>query len=191
MMSPEAAAAVYSALAGGVLAALCVLAGMFAGRYLRERGKVRCVVWGWEMTEAGALGQAVCSFEVDLFNERPSPTGLRGVSVEFFRNGERLAASPLRISVSDEELGVLNLPSRRWVHTSLYTLFEGEEARRLTGFRRAEFVGYFPDGRAFRRKIVERKDFVVGHKKKTIKRKDYALALWRRLFGRGDQGMPR
>jgi hypothetical protein len=170
-MSPEVAAALYGALAGGIVAITGVLAGMFAERRLRGRRKVRCVIWGWRTTvrEAGPLSRAVCSFEVDLFNERPSPTGLRSVSVALLRDGEQWVVTRLRAADSDEELGVLNLPPQQWVHAGLYAFFEGEGAQELVNFRRADFVGYFPDGGTFRRKIAERKD--------------YARPRWRKLFG--------
>ena len=187
-MSSEAATAIYGALVGGVLGMVGVLVGMLVERHLRERGQVRCVISNWELTAAGSrpLGQekAVCSFEVDLFNEKPSATGLRDVSVVFLReDGEGQMIGPLRSSDSDEEVGVLNLPPRRWMRGSLYALFEGEEAREISGFREAYFVGYFPDGSGFRQRIVERKDFVATRKRKHAVRKEYTY-WWRRIFGR-------
>ena len=91
-------------------------------------------------------GKVVCSFEVDLFNERALATGLRGVCVEFLREDEQRVVGRLWTSESDEEVGVLNLPPRRWVSASAYAVFEGEDAPKLSGFRRADFVGYFPGG---------------------------------------------
>ncbi len=181
-MSPEVVSALYGALAGGIVAITGVLAGMFAERRLRGRRKVRCVIWGWKTTvrEAGPLSRAVCSFEVDLFNERSSPTGLRSVSVALLRDGEQRAVARLRAADSDEELGVLNLPPQQWVHTGLYAFFEGEVAQELVNFRQADFVGYFPDGKEFRRKIIVRKNFVVTRKKKHSTRKDYA-PWWRKM----------
>jgi len=185
-MSSEATAALYGALAGGViaivgvaLATVGVLVGVLIERRLRENKKVRCVASGWEMTEAEPLGWAACSFEVELFNERPSPTGLRGVCVEFLRDGGQPTVGRLRLPASTEVLGVLNLPPQQWVRMSLHAFFEGQEARSLTDFQRADFVGYFPDGRVFRRKIVERKNFVAGLKKKHASRKNY-VPWWRR-----------
>jgi hypothetical protein len=78
-------------------------------------------------------------------------------------------------------LGVLNLPSQRWVRATLHAFFEGKETQDLEGFQRADFVGYFPDGKEFRRKIVVRKNFVVTRKKKQHStRKDYA-PWWRKM----------
>jgi hypothetical protein len=186
-MSPEATAAIYGALAGGfvaisggVLATLTILVGMFIKRRFKERKRVRCVVSEWDMTEVEPLGWAACSFEVELFNEKLSPTGLRGVRVEFLRDGEPPTAGHLRESASTEVLGVLNLPPQRWVRATLHAFFEGEEMRDIEGFRQADFVGYFPDGKEFRRKIVVRKTFGVARKKKHSTRKDYA-PWWRKL----------
>ena len=187
-MSSEAAAIVYGTLVGGVLGMVGVLVGMLVERRLRERGQVRCVISNWEVRapKSGPLGQekAVCSFEVDLFNEKPSATGLRDVSVVFLQeDGERRTIGSLRSSVSDEEVGVLNLPPRRWVRGKLYAVFEGEEAREISGFREAHFVGYFPDGSGFRQGIVGRKPFVATRKKKHSVRKDYTY-WWRRILSR-------
>lgn len=180
-MSPEATMTLYGVLAGGaiamsggVLATLGILVGMFIQRRRREHKEVRCVVSGWDLTEAMPLGWAACSFEVELFNEEISPTGLRGVRVEFIGNGERPAVGRLRLPASTEVLGVMNLPPQRWERATLHAFFEGEEARELVGFRRADFVGYFPSGKEFRRKIVERKNFVAARKKGHIGQRVYA-----------------
>jgi hypothetical protein len=191
-VSPEVSAALYGALAGGVVAiasgvlvAIGILGSMFVQRRLRARKKVHCVISGWEtaVRETGSLSQAVCSFEVDLFNERFSPTGLRALSVEVFRDGEQPAVGRLRTMASDEELWVLNLPPRQWLHKSMYALLEGEEVHKLKDLRWADFVGYFPDDKAFRQRIVERKDFVAAPKKDHAIRKDYT-PWWRRIFDR-------
>lgn len=181
-VSLEATMLTYGAIAGGALAMIGVLTGMFAERYLQERGKVRCVVSDWQLAfyEAGASGgepvRAVCSFEVNLFNERTLPSGLRGVSVAFVQNGEEEVVGRLRSSISDEEVEVLNLPSRRWVCVSLYGYFEVEEARKLSNFERADLVGYFPDDRKFRQRIVVRKDFVASRKRFVATRKNFVAA---------------
>jgi hypothetical protein len=185
-MSPEVAAAVYGGLVGGVLAMFGVLAGMFVERRLQECGKVRCIVSDWDLREAGPLGRAVCSFEVDLFNERHSPTGLRDIYVTFLRDDEQRPIVRLKDSVSHENLEVMNLPSRRWVHANLYAFFKGEELQTLSDFRRVELVGYFPDGREFKQTIVERKDFIVSRKRAGASWKSYAQPWWRSMFGHRD-----
>ena len=191
-MSPEATAALYGVLAGGIivvvggmLATFGIFAGVFIDRRLKARKKVRCVVTGWDMTEAEPLGWAACSFEVELFNEETSPTGLRGIRVEFLRDGERPAVGHLRLPASTEVLWVINLPPQRWERAYLHAFFEGEEAREVANFRRADFVGYFPNGKEFRRKIIERKDFVAARKKKSFSRKNYA-PWWRRSAVRSE-----
>ena len=197
-MGSEAAAAMYGALVGGMIAlAAAVLgaAGVLVGRYVtrrlqERRTKLHCVLWGWEMTEADALGRAVCSFRVDLFSERPLATGLRGICVEFIRQDEQQMFGRLWTADSDEELGVLNLPPRRWVSASVYAFLEGEERSKLSGFRRADFVGYFPNGGEFRRRIVERKDFVASRKRAVDNRKSYTHPWWRRVLGGRDEDRP-
>jgi hypothetical protein len=81
------------------------------------------------------LGQAFCSFEVYLFNERLLATGLRDVSVAFHRDGEEELVCSLKDRASAQSLRVLDLPPRRWVHARPYAFFEGEEAQRLPATR--------------------------------------------------------
>lgn len=195
-MSTEATAAVYGALVGGVLAIFGVLAGMFVARYLERRVVLRCVISGWELTflEGGPLGdgeeaafpgvdQAEYSFEVAIFNEDRLPTGLRGVCAALLRDDERELICDLEDPASLRKVEVLNLPPRQWVHARLRGRFEGEETRTLRRLRRADFVGYLPDGKVFRRKIVDRKDFRASRKRTTVRRKDYARSWWRRTLG--------
>ena len=110
--------------------------------------------------ETGPLDRAVCSFEMDLFNEG-LPTGPRGPSVVFY--GE----------------------DRRWVHASVYALLEGEAVREASGFRRVHLVGEFPDGTTFERKIVQRQYFVAARTRTGGARKDYVASynLRSRLLG--------
>lgn len=169
---------VYAVLA---LMAIGLLAVAFVAlRLLRRRGKVRCVVWDWELRffrggEPG--GQAVLSFEGYLLNEGSLPTSLHDARVLFVRDGAREVIGHLRHSDSDEDLQVLNLPSCRGVYVSLYATFEGEEAREVPGFWRADLVGRFPNGRIFRRKIAGREDFMAARKKVSASRKDFAASL--------------
>jgi hypothetical protein len=182
-MSSQAAAAIYGGLVGGVLAMIGVLAGMLLESRLQRRGKLRCVVSDWELTEVGSLGQAFCSFEVYLFNERLLATGLRDVSVVFYRDGEEGLICLLKDHTSSESLRVLDLPPRRWVHARPYSMFEGNEAQKLKGLRRVELVGRFPDGSEFRQKILAREDFGATRSGPVGPRKDYTRPWWRRMFG--------
>jgi hypothetical protein len=181
-MTPQAVAAVYGGLVGGVLAMIGVLAGMALESRLQRRGKLRCVVSDWELTDVGPLGQAFCSFEVYLFNERLLATGLRDVSVVFYRDGEQGWVYLLKDRASSENLRVLDLPPRHWVHVRPYALFEGKEAQELTGLRRVELLGCFPDGSEFRQNILAREDFVATRSEPVGPRKDYTRPWWRRMF---------
>ncbi len=182
-MSPQAAAAIYGSLVGGVLAMVGVLAGMLLERRLQRQGKVRCVVSDWELTEVGALKQAFCSFEVYLFNERLLATGLRDVSVAFYRDGEQGRVYLLKDRASSESLKVLDLPPRRWVHVRPYAMFEGKEAQTLAGLRRVELVGCLPNGSKFRQTILARENFVATRSEPVGSRKDYTRPWWHRRSG--------
>jgi hypothetical protein len=56
----------------------------------------------------------------------------------------------------------------------------------LSGFRRADLLGRFPDGRVFKLTIVERRDFVASPKKAVSDRQDYVASrnFYSRLRGR-------
>ena len=187
-MTPEITAALYGGISGGVLAMLGVLIGVFVERQLQWRGKVRCVVSDWDLSfqHAGELTQATCSFEVDLFNEQPLATGLRDVRVVFVKDDGEEIVGRLRDVLLREGVTV-NLPPREWVHASLHGRFDDREARMLENFRRAEFLGYLPDGRAFRQRIIGRKDFMARRKRLFPGRKDYhSGSLWRGPSGDED-----
>src|SRR5215207_9091656 len=98
-MTPQAVAAIYGGLVGGVLAMIGVLAGMALERRLQSRGKLRCIVSDWELTDVGSLGQAFCSFEVYLFNERILATGLGTVSWCSMGAAERGGVTFLKIGL--------------------------------------------------------------------------------------------
>ena len=190
-MSLETAVAVALAgcAVGGAIGVAGVLVGLLVGRRLEERPLVRCVVSDWDLKlyeESGPLGRVVCSFEIDLFNEGLA-TGLRGPSVVFYGDdGGWVAAVGLRDAVSKRDLWAIDLPSRKWAHVSVYALLEGGEAHDASRFRQVHLIGGFPDGTAFERKIVERRDFVATRKKKGDDRKYYVashnLPSW--LLGR-------
>ena len=173
---------------GGGIGVAGVLLGLLAARRLRERARVRCVATDWqlEFQKSGELHEAVCSFELDLFNETQLATGLRGVSVALYGEDDKVAIGRLRDPTSKKPLWTIDLPSRRWTHASAYVVFEDEEARMLSGFRRADLLGWFPDGRVFKPKIVERRDFVASPKRVVPDRQEYAASwnFYSRLRGR-------
>ena len=191
-MSPEVTTVVVLALAGcligGAIGVVGMLLGLIAGRRLRDHARVRCVATDWrlEFQKTGALREAVCSFELDLFNEGQLATGMRGVSVALYGEDEAVAIERLRDRVSKQPLWAIDLPSRRWTHASAYAVVEGEEARMLSGFRRADLLGRFPDGRTFELTIVERRDFVASPKRAVSDRHEYVANrnFYSRLRGR-------
>lgn len=159
---------------GGVIGVTGVLVGLLVGRRFRELPRVRCVVTDWKLAfdKVGTAPRAVCSFEIDLFNEGQLATGVRGISVSL-RVDERALVERLMDAASREPLWTIDLPPRRWAHASAYAVLDGEEARELESFCRADLIGRFPDGTTFELKIVERKDFVASPKKATSDRHDY------------------
>jgi hypothetical protein len=191
-VSPEVTTVVLLVLAGcavgGGIGVVGMLLGLLAARRLSERARVRCVATDWqlEFQKRGELHEAVCSFELDLFNEAQLATGLRGVSVALYGEEDKVAIGRLRDPTSKKPLWTIDLPSRRWTHASAYALFEDEEARMLSGFRRADLLGRFPDDRVFKLTIVERRDFVASPKKVVPSRQEYVANrnLYSRLRGR-------
>jgi hypothetical protein len=184
-MSLEPTMGIYFALAI-VLAVLLLLTVVFVTLRLQKRARVRCVVWDWELIlrEDGPDEQAMFSFECYLLNDGRLSTSLSGVYVLFVRDGEREVAGHLMDLFSGEKLRrVWDLPPGQGMRLSLY---EGEEAREVSDFRRADLVGRFPDGRLFRRKIAGREDFVVGHKRVGASRKNFAGSPKRRATSRKD-----
>jgi hypothetical protein len=79
------------------------------------------------MTEVEPLGWAACSFEIEMFNEKSGTDGVarrpRGVSPD----GKPPAVGRSGKSAFDRSIGVLNLPSQRWVRATLHAFFEGKE----------------------------------------------------------------
>jgi hypothetical protein len=161
---------------GGTIGVAGVLVGLVVGRRLREMPRVKCVASDWDVTVyegADPLGRAVCSFEVDLFNEGALATGLRGPSVALDgEDGARVAVVRLKDASSKQDLWALDLPPRKWAHASVYALLEGDEVQDALGFRRVHLVGEFPDGNAFEAKVIERGDFVATRKKAGDARRD-------------------
>jgi hypothetical protein len=119
----------------------------------------------------------VFSFEAYLLNPRPSPMTLRSASMVLLGDDGRVLRSDLRHSASDEPLGALELQPWQVVYMSVYALFEGEEARKVSGFRRAHLIGLFAGGETFEWKIPGRENFVAGWKRPGSERKDFAASL--------------
>jgi hypothetical protein len=165
---------------GGTIGAAGALVGLVVSRRFREMPRVKCVASDWNVTVyegAGPIGRAVCSFEVDLFNQGALATGLRSPCVAFDgEDGARVAVVRLKDTATKRDLWALDLPSRKWAHASVYALLEGEEAQDALSFRRVHLVGEFPDGNAFETKMVERVDYVATRKRAADARKDYVAS---------------
>lgn len=164
---------------GGVIGVAGGVAGLLVGRRFREFPRVRCVATDWEMvfekTDSGR--RAVCSFELDLFNQGQLATGLRGVSLSVRAGDGRASVERLRETGSEEPLWAIDLPPRRWVHASAYAAFEVEDIGELAAFRSAHLLGQFPEGRTFDLKIVEREEFVAAPKRATSEHHRYTASL--------------
>ena len=187
-MSPELTKDVYFALAI-VLGVLLLLTVIFVILRLQKRARVRCVVWDWELMsqEDGPDEQVMFLFECYLLNDGSLRTSLSDIYLVFVRDGAREVAGPLMELFSSEELQpVLDLPPGQGVRLSLYSTFEGEEGRKVSGFRRAYLVARLPNGRIFRRRIAGREDFVVGHKRVGASRKNFVGSPKRRVTKRKD-----
>jgi hypothetical protein len=165
---------------GGMIGVAGVLVGLLVARRFREMPRVKCVASEWNLTAyegEGPLGRAVCSFEVDLFNEGALATGLRSPCVAFDgEDGACVAVTHLKDAASKRDLWALDLPPRKWAHVSVYALLEGEEVQDVVGFRRVYLVGEFPGGKTFASKMVERGDFVATRKRAGDARKDYVAS---------------
>ena len=170
----------YPLLIPGVLALMVLPAITFIEEHRRRRRKVRCLAWDWRLTsrQVGSLEQqAVFSFEAYLLNPRPSPMKLRSASVVLHRDDGRVLRSHLRHWASDGPLGALELQPWQVVCVSVYALFEGEGARKVSDFRRAHLIGLFEGGETFEWRIAGRENFVAGWKRPGSERKDFAASL--------------
>jgi hypothetical protein len=168
--------ALIGCLVGGVLSGGGVLLGVRMGCRFRELPWVKCVAANWELAfeQARPIRLARCTFEVDLFKEGQLATGLRSVSVALRVRGEgkeeAVVVGRLKDPASKEPLWAIDLPARRWAHANAYAAFEG--GRLLSGFRGANLLGQFPDGRVFDIAIVRRGNFLVSSKKVVLERQE-------------------
>lgn len=152
-----------------------VVATVWRLRYaLDQRKMVRFAVSGFNLAlfpESGRGGQALGVLEGYFFNKTRSPVKLHRVSMAFRQNGVQKVIGPLRDSASDEYLEAVSIPPRRGINVSLYALFNGEEVQELldlTGLKRAEFVGRFPDGKALRKKLAGLKVLANSRKRANV-----------------------
>jgi hypothetical protein len=180
----DADAALYGGLgggiAGGILAVMGVLLGLFAERILQRYGKLRCETAQfalqlvsdedvWDLSPQGmntdwiAEAQWVSyKFNIKFFNEKDARTGLRDVRVVFYGNGGRHIRAPafdaatfqVHRAAPYDRIEVIPLPSREWVSLDVRGSLLEQDKDALPECHRAEFVGYFPTGREFRKEIA-------------------------------------
>lgn len=172
--------AVISAVMTGLVGIVGVLVGLFADRMLQRTGKLRCEIGEFRLLGEKSPGESVSlmglpvpasvveqvrsldySFNVKLFNEKDVSTGLRDVAVVFhLSDGRRMVRMSPDLNTQRnveggtviDPLEVINLPSRQWVSLELFGTISAD-MELLTQAERAEFRGYFPTGRVFRRSI--------------------------------------
>ncbi len=181
-MSPE----LISALLGALVGAFISLAGNYAARLM---GSVLCEPSGFHFEEESIVAFAhpeegypvvvvSYSFDIDFFNGRDMPTGLRGLTVVLTsKHGSEFVSEPFDRAAEQsgdkgaryQALHVINLPPRQWVHTEFegtfeYPLDSFEEAEEVMEkevnpieWKKVELVGKWPSSwRKFRKKIAER-----------------------------------
>lgn len=165
--------------AGGVIANL--VEGQVAQR-LEYIGQVSVWPKEWSIVYVDEDGRAVepsaseekvfgahYAVNVRFFNRKRMATGFRDVRVEFTLEGDR---EPLRHfpddpdrptadggdgSVEYEKADLINLPSREFVLQKLRGLPGAEDARRIRGCKKVEFVGVLPSGKERRVNLASSK----------------------------------
>ena len=172
-MSPE----VIAALVG-------VVVGIVANRLADRLGRLWCKPTGWKLRFMNADGEIGIeradevtwldySFALDLFNGRDIPTGLRNLKVILVcEDGKEVRSEPAdRASVrpgasSPEEMSVINLPPRKWVHKEFVGTFHEPEGINVGKWQRADLVGEWPRRwrKKFRKKIAERQESSSIHR---------------------------
>jgi len=110
---------------------------------------------------------------IQFFNEKEVKTGLRDVAVIFKSRNKKSQVKILApvsaitrapgTSPERHRLDVINLPSREWLSLEIGGGFHDsvsqEQILAFSEIDGAEFRGYFPDGREFRRKLEIWTDF--------------------------------
>lgn len=183
-MSPE----LISALLGALVGAFISLAGNYAARLM---GSVLCepsvfyfeeesIVTFAHAEEGYPVAAVSYSFDIDFFNGTDMPTGLRDLAVVLFsKSGQEFVSEPFDRTAEQsgdkgtryQDLHIINLPPRQWVHTEFegtfeYPLNSFEEAEEVMEkqvnpieWKKVEFVGKWPSSwrkKPFRKKIAER-----------------------------------
>jgi len=157
-------------LYGAVIAGTFTLLGMMIERLLRLVGFLRFSASGWDTTYLGGEDNFTYGMvddpkdatevryrvAIDMFNGREVPTCLRNARVEMIltdgphvesRPDYLVARVPSQSSKGDyNQLTVLNVPPRQFVHKELHGSFgrEAIESYRDNGWRRIDFVADWP-----------------------------------------------
>lgn len=161
-------AALYGGLGGGLIGGVFAVIGVVVERLLRLTGRLRfeasvktLVLTGIkdaqglernvpleEADEKTEASGAHYIFEIDLFNGREVPTGLRRVRVELVcDDGERLESRPYDAENRPLGLDVINIPPRQFKHLELHEDALGKDAADIlkTGrWKRIDFAGERP-----------------------------------------------
>jgi len=179
-----------------------VLAGLVGERLLRVLGRLWCEPSGWELRfvdynpesprygdtdlppeEASAVEYSV---QLDLFNGKEIPVGLRNIEVVLAYEGGELRDRPrdrttFRVehgAVASNAVDVINIPPRQFVHKELAGSLGKEGAAVFASgrVRRVEFAGKRP-----RRPILG----ILGSKtyRKVVDKGPSERPWWRRVFG--------
>lgn len=157
-----------------VAALVGVVVGIVANHFVRHLGRVVSEPSGWEMNLHREGELRSYSFGLDLFNGRDMPTGLRNLTVVLICKDGELVSKPedratrsvhkigsftgTRSRITFEEMSVINLPPRQWVHKEFQGTFVMKEGVTISEWQRVELVGEWPSRlrSTFKKKVAER-----------------------------------
>ncbi len=179
-MSDELIAALAGAFVG-------IIGGIVGNRFVASLGRLWCEPSGWKMKFVGQDGELGVDratearyvnyfFDLDLFNGRDMPTGLRNLKVALICPDGELLSEPIdrasrsvervggfgeiggRARVHYEELSVINLPPREWVRKEFRGSFHDLEGVNVSKWNRADLVGEWPRHwrKTFKKTIAKR-----------------------------------
>ncbi len=175
-----------SASAATLLASLVGVFGVIVGltfeRLMRSCGKLWCTPSksgglrfmgddprGEEYGEVAMVpdkaNKVKYSYNLDLFNGKEIPVGLRDITVEFLCEDGKLTHKPWDSTTGIYSLGlttlakleIANFAPRQWVRLELHGSFNtSDDVRRLAGWRKVNFVGQRHRRGLFERKVYRK-----------------------------------